>query len=311
MEIRYVPYFIDLFSGIGGFRVALERKGMTCVFSCEIDADAADTYYQNFSESPDDDITLIDENTIPFHDVICAGFPCQSFSIAGKRKGVEDYRGLLFYEIIRIALTHQPAIMILENVPNLVQIDNCNTYKAICQELFKAGYEIYPDILNASEFGIPQARKRLYIVCIKKDSDIKFERPQPTHEPVYMESCLDQNPDPKLIIDRNDIVIENNNEPPHELQPIRIGHIAGGGQGERIYHPNGHAVTITANGGGVGSSTGLYLINGVVRRLSIQECKRIMGFPEDFYIPESKKGYQQLGNAVIPKMIEKLIEGIS
>ena len=259
--------FIDLFCGIGGFRVALEKYGLECVFSSDIDRYAQDSYYKNFKEKPNGDITEISEKKIPNHDVLCAGFPCQSFSISGKQAGIKDSRGRLFYEIIRISNYHKPKILLLENVKNILTVDNGNVIKTIESKLDEIGYKIKRHILNSSYFGVPQSRERVYFVAVRKD---------------YSE-------------------VLNNYK---DFKPIRVGIINKGGQGERIYSPKGHAITLSAYGGGVGARTGLYSTKeGRIRRLSINECKKIMGFSTKHIVSEGIQGYQQLGNAVIPDMI--------
>lgn len=305
--------FIDLFCGIGGFRVALERKGMKCVFSSEIDTHASDMYERNFGDRPHGDITEIPEKDIPKHDILCAGFPCQSFSISGNHGGLKDTRGRLFYEVIRIAKYHKPYILLLENVKNILTIDNGKVIHTIETKLKEIGYSVRYSTLNASHFGIPQARERVYFACVRDDlkspEKLAYEAPKETNKKVYLENVLESTVDDKLFVERNDVVIENN---PHEykLKPIRVGHLNKGGQGERIYSPKGHAITLSANGGGVGARTGLYLINGKVRRLSKTECKRLMSFPDDHYVSAGVQGYKQLGNAVCPAMIENVYNNI-
>jgi len=156
--------FSDLFAGIGGFRIALESFGGKCVFSSEWDHYAALTYEHNFGEEPTGDITKIDEKDIPYHDVLCAGFPCQAFSISGKQGGFNDTRGTLFFDIARIAKYHKPKVLLLENVKHLVRHDNGKTLSTITRVLFDIGYEVFYEILDASDFGIPQSRKRVFFV---------------------------------------------------------------------------------------------------------------------------------------------------
>ena len=162
--------FIDLFCGIGGFRVALEKEGFDCVFSSEIDKHASEVYYKNFRERPEGDICNIPEKAIPPHDILCAGFPCQPFSISGNKRGIQDARGRLFYEILRIAEYHQPYVLMLENVKNIVSIDQGKTLKTMEVKLNDIGYEVNKHVLNASHFGVPQKRERIYFVCIRQDA---------------------------------------------------------------------------------------------------------------------------------------------
>lgn len=160
----------DLFCGIGGFRVALEKEGMKCVLSCDIDKNVREAYYQNFQDRPRGDITKINVTEIPDHDILCAGFPCQPFSIAGNRKGLNDINnGRLFDEIIRIAKAKEPSVMLLENVKNILSIDNGNVVKTMEAKLNEIGYKVKKHVLNASYFGIPQARDRVYFVCLRKN----------------------------------------------------------------------------------------------------------------------------------------------
>lgn len=305
--------FIDIFAGIGGFRVALEKKGLKCVFTSEIDPFAKEAYKANFGEEPYGDITEINEKNIPKHDILCAGFPCQSFSISGKQGGLQDNRGRLFYEVVRIANYHQPYILLLENVKNLLTVDNGNVFKTIEKKLDEIGYRIDYSTLNASHYGVPQSRERVYFACVRKDlkspQGLRYKEPKPNFKNIYLESILEDVVSEKLFIDRDDIVIERQVRE-HALKPLRVGYVNKGGQGERIYSPLGHAITLSANGGGAGARTGLYLIDNRIRRLSKTECKRLMGFPDSHIISAGNQGYKQLGNAVIPTMIEQVYDSI-
>ncbi len=204
----FLRYFVDLFSGIGGFRIALERLGLTCVFSSEIDTYARSAYLNSFGDAPAGDIRKIKEQDIPKHDVLCAGFPCQSFSISGKHKGLKDSRGRLFYEIIRIAKHHKPTIILLENVKNILTVDNGKVVNIIESHLTKLGYRLYRSTLNASSFGIPQNRERVYFVCIRKDKCLQYKEPKLSCKAKYLKDILDKNKNSDLVINRKDIVIE-------------------------------------------------------------------------------------------------------
>jgi len=302
--------FIDLFCGIGGFRVSLEKQGMKCVFSSDSDKNVQEAYYRNFGDKPEGDITEIPEKTIPAHDILCAGFPCQSFSISGNRGGVQDDRGRLFYEIVRIAQYHQPQILLLENVKNILSISGGAVVETIKDKLDEIGYHLDLHVLNASHFGIPQARERVYFVCIRKNvKELKYKPPKKTLIKKYLSDILEEKVSDSLYINRNDIVITKENVE-HDLKPIRIGIINKGGQGERIYSPYGHAITLSAYGGGAGAKTGLYLVEDKIRRLSIQECKKLMGFSPNHYVSNGIQGYKQLGNAVMPPMITSVYGSI-
>lgn len=163
--------FIDLFCGVGGFHIALKDLGGKCVFASDIDEDCQKVYYDNFGLEPKGDITQISESKIPKHDVLCAGFPCQAFSKAGYRRGVNDPRGTLFYEIVRIAKYHKPKYMILENVRNLAGHDGGNTWRIIRYNLREIGYNVTdePIIFSPHYLGIPQHRERVFILCKRKD----------------------------------------------------------------------------------------------------------------------------------------------
>lgn len=171
--------FIDLFAGIGGFHQAASSLGGKCVFASEIDKYALDTYKQNYGIDANHDITKVDEKEIPKHDLLCAGFPCQSFSKAGHQKGMDDTRGTLFFDIKRILKYHKTKYILLENVRNLVSHDHGNTWKIIRQNLHDLGYRLTeePLILSPHQFGVPQLRERVYILGIydPKHKDLPLE----------------------------------------------------------------------------------------------------------------------------------------
>lgn len=164
--------YIDLFCGIGGFHQAMSQLNGECVYACDIDADCRETYEKNYGITPDIDITKVDEKDIPKHDVLCAGFPCQAFSKAGKRLGFEDKtKGTLFFDICRILRYHMPKYVLLENVRNLASHDKGNTWKTIHDSLIEIGYNTFeqPIIFSPHYIGIPQHRERVFIMCIRKD----------------------------------------------------------------------------------------------------------------------------------------------
>ena len=300
--------FIDLFAGIGGFRIALEKHGAKCVFTSEWDEPAQITYKENFGDMPHGDITKINEADIPKHDILCAGFPCQAFSISGKQKGFKDARGTLFFDIARIAKHHQPKVLFLENVKNLVMHYHGNTLKIILRILDEIGYNAYYQVLMASHYGVPQARERIYIVAFRKDLGVNyFYFPKPTYKKIYVKDVLEDDAKTSdCIVYRKDIKFWKRDETP-QLKPIQIGQINNGGQGERIYSINGHAITLSAYGGGAAGKTGAYFVNGKIRRLSPRECARVQGFPESFKIPVSKsQSYKQFGNSVAAPVVESV-----
>ena len=294
----------------GGFRLALQKQGYSCVFCCDIDKKAQETYKNNFGDTPLGDITEIPKKKNSKHEILCAGFPCQSFSVSGKHGGMNDTRGRLFYEIVRIAKYHKPAIMLLENVKNILSVNNKKVIETIKKEIDDAGYNLFYDVLNSSFFRIPQKRERVYFVCIRKDTNFKYDSIKPSNKKIYLKDILMSNDDCKsLIVKRKDMQYDTKKQP-KALKPIRIGHVNKAHQGERIYSINGHSVTLAATTGGAGANTGLYLVNGSIRRLHIEECKQLMGFPKNFKLSVERASYKQLGNAVMPYMIEKIVQAI-
>jgi len=293
--------FIDLFAGIGGFRLALEDLGGTCVFTSEWDANSQDTYLKNFGELPHGDITKIKEKEIPQHDILCAGFPCQAFSISGKRLGFKDVRGTLFFDVARIAKHHKPDILFLENVKNFARHENGNTLAAVLNVLDDIGYKPFYQILKSSDYGLPQARERIYFVAFRKELGVEdFKFPEPTNEAKVIKDILEKVAPKDCYINRPDIKIYGKDKQVVDpRRPLQIGTINSGGQGERIYSVNGSGITLSAFGGGAASKTGAYLVDGKIRKLTPRECARLQGFPEDFVLPENRNvAYKQFGDSV-------------
>jgi len=314
--------FIDLFAGIGGFRIALEEGGSKCVYSSEWDKFAQITYRHNFNDLPEGDITQINPQSIPEHDILCGGFPCQAFSISGKQGGFDDTRGTLFFDVANIVKFKKPKVLFLENVRNFIRHDGGRTLNTIKNVLDKLGYDVFTSVLNSSNFGVPQHRQRVYIVCFNKDLNVtNFKFPSPTYKEIYLKDILEKNVDTKdYEINRTDMVIKGNEKlltddlvAGKKLRPIRVGTISKGGQGERIYSPEGHAITLSAYGGGIAGKTGAYLINRKVRQLTKRECLRVQGFPENFNFPDDiSKGqvYKMCGNSVSVPVIRKIYHQI-
>ena len=305
------PTFIDLFCGIGGFRLALEAVGAKCVFSCDKDRQARKTYQANFGEEPEGDITTIAADSIPDFNILCGGFPCQPFSIAGKQIGFKDTRGTLFFEIARIIKAKQPEVVFLENVPNLARHDNGNTLRVILDTLDGLGYNVHYQVLNAAYYGVPQIRKRIYFVCFRKDLQVDFSFPKPTFEDVAVEDYLEENVDEKYYLDINSITFYKPDTDVRQLDTYRMGYIGSISQGRRVYGVKGCAPTFVVSARGPAGSTEAYYINGRVRRLTPYEVKRIMGFPDNFIFPV-KEGriYQQLGNSVAVPVVRMIAEKI-
>ena len=300
--------FIDLFAGIGGFRVALESFGAECVYSNEWDKFAQTTYYSNYGELPEGDITQVDENSIPDHDIICAGFPCQAFSISGKQLGFDDSRGTLFFDVARIVKAKRPKVVFMENVKNFAMHDSGRTLDVVKATMEELGYSFHYKVLNSVDYGIPQKRERVYMVCFRNDLDIdKFSFPKPLKLEKHLEDFLldDECLVEDLIVKRKDTFFKISGDVKCSNKSIRLGTVNKGGQGERIYSVKGIAITLSAHGGGIFSKTGGYLINGKTRKLHPRECARIMGYPDSFKIIENNsQAYKQFGNSVVIDVLQ-------
>ncbi len=309
--------FIDLFAGIGGFRIAMQNLGGECVFSSEIDNYAKKTYDANFGEVPFGDITKINEKDIPEHDVLCAGFPCQAFSIAGKRKGFKDEtRGTLFFDIARIIEAKKPKAFFLENVKGLRNHDKGRTLKTILKILREnLGYFVpEPKIINAKDFGVPQNRERIFIIGFRRDLDItEFEFPQPLKKKVKFADVKE-----KEIVSVKYYLstVYQNTLKNHKQRHADKGN----GFGFEIISDNKCANAIVV--GGMGRERNIVVdcrlknfkpitnIKGEVnrdgwRRMTPREWARLQGFPDKFIIPVSDaQAYKQFGNSVAIPAIE-------
>ena len=300
--------FIDLFAGLGGFRLALESLGAKCVYSSEWDKFAQEVYCENFGEIPDGDITKVDENQIPKHDILCAGFPCQAFSISGKQRGFEDSRGTLFFDVARIVKAKKPKVVFMENVKNFATHDKGKTLSVVKSTMTELGYTFNYKVLNATDYGIPQKRERIYMVCFRNDLNInEFSFPKTFSLQKHVEDFLlnDEKLVSNLYVDRPDTYYNNETDNKTSNKSIRLGIVNKGGQGERIYSTKGIAVTLSANGGGIFAKTGGYLVNGIPRKLHPRECARLMGFPDSYKMSKNKnQAYKQFGNSVVVDVLQ-------
>lgn len=239
--------YIDLFSGIGGFREGLSRAGgFVCVGHCEIDKYADQSYRALFDTKGEwfrEDVRDADPNDMPDFDLICGGFPCQSFSIAGNRGGFQDPRGTLFFEIARLTAAKRPAYLLLENVPGLLNHDGGRTFAAILHTLDGLGYGVEWQVLNSKDFGVPQSRKRVYLV-----------------------GYLNPGCRGKIL-------------PFTETAGTPLVQIRPGAQGERVYSPEGVSCTLTAQAGGMGGKTGLYCTGVPIKENTKKGYK--MAYPGD------------------------------
>ena len=302
--------FIDLFCGIGGFHMALGSYGAKCIFASDINASASHVYYENFGIQPKGDIKCIKNLDIPKHDILCAGFPCQPFSISGNQYGFSEENGKLFFEVYRLARYHKPKLIILENVKNLLYHNNGKTINIIEQRLESIGYSIYKEVLCATDFSVPQARKRVYIIAFRKDLNVQnFNFPSSKGKLKVVGDILDDNVDQKYFISNPYIIRDDNiNDQSKYNKLVRIGSVGLGRQGERIYSVRGQGITLSSQGGGIGGKTGMYYIDGGVRKLTPRECARMMGFPEKFKLANTDaECYKQFGNSVVVNVIQEII----
>lgn len=333
-EVPFTPIenpkfkFIDLFAGIGGFRMALQNLGGKCVFTSEWDKEAKRTYRANFGEVPFGDITKEEiKSYIPDgFDLLCAGFPCQSFSIAGKRGGFDDTRGTLFFDVAEIIKRKRPKAIFLENVKGLRNHNGGRTLETILNVL-RNDLDYYvpePQIINARDFGVPQNRERIYIVGFRKDLNItEFEYPKPTNKDVKFADVKEENvPATKYFLSTQYVQTLINHKERHASK--------GNGFGFEIIPDDGVANAIVV--GGMGRERNLVLdhritdftptthIKGVVnregiRKMTPREWARLQGFPDNFNIPVADaSAYKQFGNSVAVPAIQatanKIIERI-
>lgn len=318
--------FIDLFAGIGGFRIAMQKLGGRCVFSSEWDEPAKETYFSNYGEVPFGDITLPKiKSLIPDKfDVLCAGFPCQPFSNAGLKKGIEDTRGTLFYHIAEILRDHQPKAVLLENVKGLISNDKGKTIQTVLRTITDMGYacnvpqdlidngpisrlknECSKMVLCAKDYGVPQNRPRIYIVLWKKDLNIKhFNYPEPLKIRTTVASVLEKNvPDTFTISDKL-WAGHQRRRYENEKKGNGFGYCLFNRDSEytstlsRRYYKDGSEILIEQPGKNP-------------RKITPREAANLQGFPKNFKIPESNvKAYQQFGNSVAVPVVEMVSEQI-
>lgn len=288
--------FIDLFAGIGGFHIAAKANGGHCVFSSEIDIEASKTYEANFSMAPEGDITKIDSRSIPDHDMLCAGFPCQPFSIIGNRMGFDDMRGTLFFEIARILKDKKPSLIILENVKQLATHDSKKTMTRILECLAGIGYKTYWKIMNALDYGLPQKRERTIIVGFL-NHNIDFSWPEKIEKYTPLEKIFEKNVDKRFYASP---MIKKKRKEAHKTNlKFSIWHENKGGNISS--HPFSCALRANA-------SYNYLLVNGE-RRLTPREMLRLQGFPDTFKVVCSDSyTRKQVGNSVPVPIIRFIIK---
>ena len=299
--------FIDLFAGIGGIRLGFEAVGGECVFSSEFDEDACKTYEANFGEHPSGDITKIDAKDIPDFDILLGGFPCQAFSIIGKKEGfTNETCGTLFFDIERILKEKRPKAFMLENVRNLTAHDGGKTFRIIKEHLEALGYHVYAKVLNALDFGVPQKRERIIIVGFLDDVDFSFPNPIPKSECLTLNDILENEVDKKYYVrdaireSRLERLKDKNYPRPYISHENMAGSIT----------PHPYSSCLRA-----GASANYILINDE-RRPTEREMLRIQGFPEEFKVVVTYgKMKKQCGNSVavpvIKAVAEKMLEALN
>lgn len=311
--------FIDLFAGVGGFHLAL-NKYADCVFASEMDKYARETYLANWGDDLmhnnavfAGDITKVDYSTIPNFDILCGGFPCQAFSIAGKKLGFEDARGTLFFNILEIAKTKNPRVLFLENVKNLTAHDNGKTFKVIIASLEEIGYKVHYKILNGTTHGnVPQNRERIFIVAFRQEKDFnRFSFPGTIALSNKIENCVDFS----TKMEDKYYYVKNKSEPANKI-------IDGVVKSNVIYQyrryyiremSKGISPTLTANMGTGGHNVPIVLSKFGVRKLTPRECFNLQGYPSNFKLPNNLSNaslYKQAGNSVVVTVVSRIAEKI-
>ncbi len=290
--------FADLFCGIGGFHIAATNIGLQCVYACDIDDAVREAYKVNFGIVPGNDISLVKPSDLPEFDLLCAGFPCQPFSIIGDRKGLADPRGTMFREIIRIARDKRPAALVLENVRQLVSIRGGKVFDRILRDIEDLGYYTDHRILNALDYGLPQKRERVLIVATRKRFDA-FPWPTIKIPMKPLSKLLEHEPDQRhYVSDKIRKARHSRHKSPHK---IGIWHENKGG------NVNSHPYSCALR---AGASYNYLLVNGD-RRLTPREMLRLQGFPDKFKIISTDNQIRkQAGNAVPVPLALAAIKGI-
>ena len=322
---KYQGTFIDLFAGIGGFRMAFNNEGFKCVFSSEINKHCQEVYFNNYNELPYGDITKINPNEMPDFDILTGGFPCQPFSICGRKRGFEDTRGTLFFNICNIIKEKQPKVVVLENVKHLIHHDKGNTFKVIIASLEDLGYWVTYKILNAKHFGVPQNRERIIIVA-SKYSKFDFNKLHYNLTPPKVKDILDNNLENVQYLSKNEYTLIDEVRS-QDSGLLFVGYRNKGiwkkgirpntehlsrvhRQPNRIYSVEGIHPTIPSQ-----ETSGRFFIYlpeiDEVRKLTINECYKLMGFPNDFKKSNIiGEAYKQIGNSVCVPLVQEIARQI-
>ena len=308
-DIRYA----DLFCGLGAFHQAFKSNpAFRCVFAADIDEGARRLYERNHGVCPEGDIRKVDASSFPDVDLICAGIPCQSFSIAGHKKGFGDDNGNLFWEVMRIVRDKKPRMVIIENVKNLATHDDGNTYQTIKTSLEDQGYNFFSEVMDSSRYGSPQCRQRIFMVAVREGG---FAFPPHVEKSVPVSSILEES---ASSWDPEGYELVRKKAVPKPFRPrilydiVSKGTGKGGRQGERVYDPSCCGITVCASSGGLGSKTGFYKVGESIRRLGVGECLSMFGFPRDYDfldVPEEQRIFY-LGNSIVVNVIEAMVPSI-
>ena len=291
--------FIDLFAGIGGIRIALEKANCKCVFSSEWDKYAQKTYQANFGEVPYGDITKVNLNTIPNFDILCAGFPCQPFSSIGKREGfLHKNQGTLFYDIVKILSYKSPIAFLLENVEGILNHNSGKTLKTILHSLNNLNFEVFYQVLDAADYGVPQHRKRVYFIGFNRkfaSEKIKFQFPDARKDKSDIGQFIESQPE-KYCISKHlqkSYLFKKNDGKPQLVDR----------------NSKGCVKTLVSTYHKIQRLTGTFVKDGNtgIRLLSENECKALMGFDLDFVVPVSRtQMYRQFGNSVAIPVVKAI-----
>ena len=313
-EVKY----IDLFCGLGAFHTAFNRNNTlqnkvkyTCVLASDINEGVRNIYEENYGIKPEGDINKINIDTMPDFDILCAGFPCQPFSIAGNQKGFQDKtRGNLFYKILEIIDRKQPETLMLENVKNLHTIHKGETFKIIKNELETRGYNISYKVIDSRYYNSPQSRQRIYIICNKNTEYIFREIKNPI---VPVSTIIDNSITDFFDYTKKYKLEKCSGKSMMKSKLINIKSGKGGRQGERIYDITKCGPTICASSGGPGAKTGLYDFNGKIRTLSVGETLKMFGFNHTYKfecLSNKKDMLFYLGNSIVVNVVEELIKDL-
>jgi DNA (cytosine-5)-methyltransferase 1 len=313
-ELKY----IDLFCGLGAFHTAFNRNNIirkdikyTCVLACDIDEGVRKIYQENYGITPEGDINKINIDIMPDFDILCAGFPCQPFSIAGKQEGFQDEgRGNLFYKILEIIDKKKPNTLMLENVKNLHTIHHGETFKIIKNELEKRGYNVSYKVIDSRYYNSPQSRHRIYIIC-NKNKSYTFKE---TKNPIVPVSTIIDNSISNFLNYEEKYKLEKcDGKSMMKYKLINKKSGKGGRQGERVYDITKCGPTICASSGGPGAKTGLYEFDGKIRTLSVKETLKMFGFNESYKYESLKNKNKMLfylGNSIVVNVVEQLVKDL-